>query len=254
MKTSKTLAVALSLLLAGCGMMKPSGPKRPRLCMFVGVDVSSSFLKSKNFDDAMNFMGHYLFDHINGYGGLDVPDALFVGSIGGLTKDEAKTFFPKQTFEGKSAAQITAKLHELFPKNRKPEMTDFSTFFDQVADTVQSKNLVLRPIVLILLSDGVPTLSAKGKPDYKSVKMEPLENLSRNVTVRLLYTDAVTGKKWQNDVPRRRVKVWTQDAAVMVSWKEPAIYIPGKDAADQLKFFAWLKDNVDFPVRAKRVD
>jgi hypothetical protein len=74
------------------------------------------------------------------------------------------------------------------------------------------------------------------------------------VTVRLLYTDAVTGKDWQTQIPRKRVKIWTQDAAVMVYWKDPAVTVAGKPLAQQEKFFAWIKNNVDFAVRGKRVN
>ena len=251
MKTLRTLA-ASALLLAACSP-QAGAPKRPRLCLFVGFDVSGSFMKGPYYDDAVHFLSQYLYAHLNGSGGLDVPDALFMGPIGGKMSDEAKTFYPKQTFEGKSPAELAAKIQELFPHKDKDDYTDFNVFFTQVADLVKEKNLVLRPIVLVLMSDGVPAVG-KAKPNYRELKMTPLENLSRNVTVRLLYTDAVTGKSWRDEAPRRRVKVWTQDAKVMTGWKDPAVWEPGKAPAEQAKFFAWVKDNVDFPVRSKRVN
>jgi len=52
----------------------------------------------------------------------------------------------------------------------------------------------------------------------------------------------------------RRVKVWTQDAVVMVSWKDPKILLPETPMAEQTHFLAWVKDNVDFGVRARRVN
>jgi hypothetical protein len=245
------LAAVLSLALAACG--GPQGPRKPRLCLFVGFDVSGSFLKGPHYEDAVLFLAHYLHAHLNGLGGLDVPDQLFVGSLGGDKKDEAKTFFPIQTFQGKEPADIADKLREMFPRSQKDQYTDFNAFFEQVSATVKNKNLVLRPIAVVLLSDGKPA-GAKGKEKYRSVKLAPMETLSRNVTVRLLYTDAPTAKSWQDEVPRRRIKLWTQDADVMAYWRDPATLVPGKDLAEQDKFFAWIKDNVDFPVRAKRVD
>ena len=250
MKVFRTFA-ASALLLAACSPQAGS-PKRPRLCLFVGFDVSGSFLKSPYYEDAVQFLSQYLSAHLTGAGGLDVPDALFVGPVGGKTGNEAKTFFPKQTFEGKSPDELAAKIRELFPNKEKDDYTDFNIFFSQVADTVKEKYLVLRPIVLVLLSDGIP--STGKKPSYRELNLNPLENLSRNVTVRLLYTDAVTGKKWRDEAPRRRGKVWTQDAKVMTGWKDPAVWEPSKAPADQAKFFAWVKDNVDFPVRSKRVN
>ncbi|MCI0532444.1 MAG: hypothetical protein L0Y74_10965, partial [candidate division Zixibacteria bacterium] len=74
------------------------------------------------------------------------------------------------------------------------------------------------------------------------------------ITVRLLYTDAVVGKNWQTKVRRSRVKIWTQDAEVMASWKDPKILLPATPLEEQGKFFGWVEDNVDFGVRARRVD
>jgi len=67
----------------------------------------------------------------------------------------------------------------------------------------------------------------------------PLEYLSRNITLRILYTDAVTAKSWRDEVPRKRIKVWTQDAVVMAEWKDPKTLLPGKGPNDQERFFAW---------------
>jgi len=64
----------------------------------------------------------------------------------------------------------------------------------------------------------------------------------------------VVGKNWQTEVKRKRVKVWTQDAEVMVSWHDIKIMVPGKSLTDQGRFFEWVEDNVDFGVRARRVD
>jgi hypothetical protein len=50
------------------------------------------------------------------------------------------------------------------------------------------------------------------------------------------------------------VKVWTQDAKVMVAWQDPKIYLPEIPPAEQPHIHAWLRDNVDFGVRARRVD
>jgi hypothetical protein len=43
-------------------------------------------------------------------------------------------------------------------------------------------------------------------------------------------------------------------AKVMVSWKEPSIMLPDTSFEKQERFFAWAADNVDFGVRARRVD
>jgi hypothetical protein len=105
-----------------------------------------------------------------------------------------------------------------------------------------------------MISDGIPDVEREGKTDFKSIVVRPLEQLARSVTIRLLYTNAVVGRDWQTKVPRQRVKIWTQDAQVMVSWKDPSIMLPDTSFEKQERFFAWIKDNVDFGVRSRRVD
>lgn len=241
-----------AIMLAGCSL--GSGTPQPRLSLFVGVDVSGSFMQGEYFDDSIDFLAHYIYAHLNGLGGLEVPNVLFVSSIGGASEGEPKTFYPIQSFENKSIEEIASQLREIFPRENPNPLTDYNAFFEQVALTVKNKNLVLRPISIVMVSDGVPDVKRQGKTDFRSLVVKPLEKLARNVTVRLLYTDAVVGKHWQTKVPRSRVKIWTQDAEVLVSWKDPKILKPEKPIEEQETFFAWVKDNIDFGVRARRVD
>ncbi len=105
-----------------------------------------------------------------------------------------------------------------------------------------------------MFSDGIPDVKKEGETDFSSIVVKPLETLARSVTIRLLYTSAVVGKNWQTKVKRKRVKIWTQDAEVMVFWKDPKILIPDRPFEEQDRFFDWVKDNVDFGVRSRRVD
>jgi len=247
------LIVPVALLIvfsSGCA----EGPASPRLSMFVGVDISGSFMESGYYDNSIDFLAHYLYAHLNGLGGLEVPNVLFVSSIGGATANEPKTFYPKQLFERKSVEQIADQLREIFPKGTVNPFTDYNAFFEQIAQTVRNKRLVLRPVSIVMISDGVPDVRREGRTDFRSIKFKPLETLARNITVRLLYTNAQTGKSWQTRIPRSRVKVWTQDANVMVSWNDSTIYLPDKKPADQKTFFDWVKDNVDYGVPARRVE
>jgi len=246
--------LSLVLCLSSCSFFNPDETVKPRLTMFVGVDISGSFMNTGYYDDALDFLAHYLYSHLNGTGGLEVPNALFVSSIGGDNANEAKTFFPIQTFENKSIEEISTTLHSLFPRSKSNAFTDYNAFFEQCAATVKNKNLVLRPISIVMLSDGKPDIIKDGKTDFSSLNVQPLEKLARNVTIRLLYTDAVVGANWQKRVRRKRVKVWTQDADVMVSWKDPKILVPETPLEEQPHFYAWVQDNVDFGVRARRVD
>ncbi len=243
------------LFLSGCSFLNFNEAPQPRMVMFVGVDISGSFLKGKYFDDSMDFLAHYLYAHLNGLGGLEVPKALFVGSLGGKKPGEPKAFYPIETFQGKSVGEIDDKLKEIFPKNKVDPYTDYNAFLNQVSDMVKDRKMVLKPISVVMVSDGELDVPGKhGRHDYRSIDFYPMEKLSRNITVRLLYTSPTVGKKWEDQIPRRRVKVWTQDAEVVTTWKDPKIFQPGQPIEKQEKFFAWLKDNVDFSVRMKRVD
>jgi hypothetical protein len=251
------LPIALLLgasALSGCDVADGMESETPRQSLFIGVDISGSFMNSGHFNDSMEFLAYYIYGHLNGTGGMERPNALFVSSIGGATQGEPKTFFPIQTFENKSVEEIRATLNEMFPKDNPNPFTDYNAFFEQVAYTVQSKNLVLRPITIVMVSDGVPDVARGGKTSYESVVLTPLERLARSVTVRLLYTNAVVGKSWQTEVARKRVKVWTQDAEVMRSWKDPKIMLAGVPLEEQPHFFDWVSDNVDFGVRSRRVN
>ena len=242
----------LATLFTGCDL--GGDTEKPRLSMFVGIDISGSFMKGGYYDDAIDFLARYLYAHLNGLGGLEVPNVLFVSSIGGATANEPKTFYPKQTFENKSVEEIVQKLREIFPKGKENPFTDYNAFFEQIALTVRNKRLVLRPVSIVMISDGIPDVRKEGRTDFRSIELKPLESLARNITVRLLYTNAEVGKYWQTKVPRSRVKVWTQDAVVMVSWKDPKIYAPEKPMEEQKSFLSWIDDNVDFGVSARRVD
>jgi hypothetical protein len=245
------LSLTTSLLISGCNLADDD-PK-PRLSMFVGLDISGSFMNGDYYDDSIEFLAHYLYSHLNGLGGLEMPKALYVSSIGGARANEPKTFYPIQTFKNKSIVEIQETLREIFPKEEPNPFTDYNAFFEQIAQTVKNKKLVLRPVSVVMISDGIPDIMKEGKTDYRSIIVKPLENLARSVTIRLLYTNATVGNNWQVKVKRRRTKIWTQDAEVMITWKDPKILIPGKPMEKQIYFFEWLKDNVDFGVRSRRI-
>jgi hypothetical protein len=260
-----SLAVLIAALLAPVraaadSPVAPTGADRPaantgRLVLFIGVDISGSFMNTKDFDDSIEFLAHYIHAHLNGLGGMEIPHSMFVGSIGGVKKGEAKTLFPIQMFQDRTVEEIKAQLRLHFPKEKQNPFTDFNAFFAQVADMVSSRKLILKPISIVLISDGKPDLGGMSRAaKFRSIKLKPLENLSRNITLRILYTDAVTGKSWRDEVPRKRVKVWTQDAIVMAEWKSPKTLIPGRAPAEQEKFFSWVKSNVDFQPRLRRVN
>jgi len=243
-----SLGVALFLMiLAACTL--PDSQRKPRLVLFVGVDVSGSFRNTPYYDDAVTFLSHYIYGHLNELGGLSRLRALFVGSIGGQSADEPKAFHPIHDLEGKNVIQIEEELRKWFP----PEdiITDFNAFFEEIARLTKDRNLTLAPISIVVVTDGVPALdTSEEKAAYEKISLDPLEYLSRRVTVRLTYLEPKVAQHWREDVSSRRVRIWTVAGEIMEGWRKQME--PGVDLANQEKLWKWVKDNVNFRVRARR--
>ena len=200
----------------------------------------------------MNFAAHYLYAHLNGLGGLRVPTAVFVGSVGGARPGEPKSFHPINDFQGRTVEQIAEDLRTWFPPT--DAYTDFNAFFQRVSMLVKERGLILAPLNVVVLSDGVPDVTpgtrASGQNPYTEIDLGPLEFLSRSVTVRLLYASPTVGDNWKKLIKRRRVRLWTQEAQVMAGWHTQ--YKPDLALAQQDDLWKWMADNVDFRVRAAR--
>ena len=245
----RAAAVAAVLtLLAGCTPPKDAPP--PKSTLVIGLDVSGSFRKGGHFDDAIDFASLYIYAHMKGLNGMRRPSDVFVGTMGGQKAGEAKTFHPIQDLTGKTPAQIAASLRAWFPED--DPITDFNAFFDRVAVHVQRQNLGLAPLSIVMFSDGVPDIpGARGDELYRRVDMKPLEFLSRSVTVRLLYASPRVAQRWEKLVPRKRVRLWTQDADVMAGWRRHMVSSVRPEQQDSL--WSWMKNVVDFRVRRGKV-
>lgn len=240
---------AAFFLIIATACSPPSTERISRLVMFVGVDVSGSFQKSGYYDDALTFLSHYIYGHLNKIGELSGLRALFVGSIGGHSTNEPKAFHPIHDLEGKSVREIKACLKDWFPP--RDTITDFNAFFAEIAAQTKDRNLTLAPICIMIITDGVPATGVReDKTTYEQIDLDPLEYLSRRVTVRLTYLDPIVAKRWRDNVPARRVRIWTVPGEVMEGWREQIK--PGVALDKQDKFWKWVKDNVDFRVRARR--
>ena len=237
---------ALCLLLASACV--PEGAdQQPRMVLFVGIDVSGSFQNTGNYNDAMRFTAHYIYGHLQKLGELEEPAVLFVGSIGGERPGQAKSFHPVHDFAGKTIDELDADLHEWFEPD--DAFTDFNVFFGRVADFVKRQNLTLKPITILVVSDGVPDVTSQAAADdrYSTIDLDPLEYLSRNVTVRLIYPNPEVAVRWEQDIPRKRVRMWTVDDEVMVGWRSQITL--GLPVEQQDLLWQWIKENVDFRVR-----
>jgi hypothetical protein len=238
------LVAALAVLVLGCEPPKNAPP--PKSTLIIGLDVSGSFRKSGKFNDAVEFASLYIYAHMKGFHGLTRPTDVFVGTMGGEKAGVAKTFHPIQDLTGKSAAQIEASIRAWFPET--DPITDYNAFFERVAVHVQRQNLGLAPLSIVMFSDGIPDIpGAKGDQLYRRIDVSPMEYISRSVTVRLLYATPKVAQKWEKLVPRKRVKLWTQDADVMAGWKRHKVASAPMEKQDSL--WSWMKNVVDFRVR-----
>ena len=243
------VVAAIAVLSTACGL--ESSERKPRTTLFIGVDTSGSFQRSGSYNDAMTFLAYYIYGHLHELGGLDKPRELFVGAIGGKDPNEPKAFHPIQDFTGKSVQEIEHSLRKWFVSS--DSLTDFNPFFQQVARIVKERNLVLAPITLTVVTDGVPDVSvarAKAGPQalYKRIDLAPLEYLSRRMSVRLTYVTPQVGKNWRELVPHQRVRLWTVDAEIMKGWK--AQIDPRGGLESQERLWAWIQHNVDYRVRS----
>jgi hypothetical protein len=247
------LAGTLSAPLIGC-TQEAAQPHKPHNTLFIGVDASGSFKNSGYYDNAVVFLAHYIYGHLHALGGLDKPHSMFIASVGGKDLREPKSFHPIHDFENKEIPQIEAELRKWFPPSDR--VTDFNPFFAEVARITKERNLVLAPINVMIITDGVPDASTSGltagsQALYEKIDLKPLEYLSRNVTLRLAYISPKVGDHWRKHVPRDRVRLWTVDGEVMKTWREKLE--PNRDLAEQTRFWKWLQDTVDYRVRSSKM-
>ncbi len=245
------LAIGLGIL-SWCSSSSAQQPQEgKRLTLFIGVDVSGSFHNTPQFKDALSFLSYYIYGHLNGVGGLQRPKALFVGSVGGETPNEPKAFFPIHEFERKSIPEIETKLTDIFTV-RGDRITDFNTFFRKVSEVVRKQNLILTPVAVVIVSDGIPDVPGTtgkelAKETYKAIDVSSLEYLARNVTVRLLYPSPKVGNLWERTVPRQRVRIWPVESQVMAGWTEQLQKKARPE--DENLLWKWIREVVDFRTR-----
>ncbi|HEY1953218.1 MAG TPA: hypothetical protein VGG76_10455 [Gemmatimonadaceae bacterium] len=239
---------ALSLVIAGCMAAAGSG-RVAKSTLVLGIDVSGSFSGKSHYESSIDFASNYLYAHIHGVGGLSQPTAVFVGSFGGEKPGETKSFQPIETFQNMSVPQIAAFLRKEYPS--RDGLTDYNPFFERVATLVKRQNLILAPLNIVMLTDGIPDTPTEKNDSlskYKHINVSGLEYLSKNTTLRILYPRPTVAVHWEKQVPRRRVRVWTVDDEVMNTWRSH--YHAGASPESQAELWKWVANNVDFRVRS----
>jgi hypothetical protein len=235
--------------ISGCSAAAGDSPRVARSTLVIAIDVSGSFGGKARYENAIDFTANYLYAHIHGLSGLKQPTAVFVGSVGGEKPGETKSFQPIHTFQNMTVPQIAAYLRKEYPS--RDGLTDFNPFFERVATLVKRQNLVLSPLNIVMLTDGIPDTPSE-KTDslskYKRINVSGLEYLSKNTTLRILYPRPTVAVHWEKNVPRRRVRMWTVDNEVMETWRSH--YHTGQKPETQTELWKWIADNVDFRVRS----
>jgi hypothetical protein len=242
-----------AVLLAASALSACSPPQDStrvaRSTLVIGIDVSGSFENKGRYESSIDFAANYLYAHIHGLGGLKQPTAVFVGSVGGEKPGESKSFQPIHTFQKMSVPEIAAYLRKEYPS--RDGLTDFNPFFERVATLVKRQNLVLSPLNIVMLTDGIPdtpSLKNDSLSKYKKINVSALEYLSKNTTLRILYPRPTVAVHWERNVPRRRVRMWTVDDEVMATWRTH--HRAGAPPENQAELWKWISDNVDFRVRS----
>jgi hypothetical protein len=249
---SQRLVMAAAMLALSAIVACSPGADSTRVArstLVIGIDVSGSFEGKGRYESSIDFAANYLYAHIHGLGGLKQPTAVFVGSVGGEKPGETKSFQPIDTFQHMSVAEIAAYLRKHYPSN--DGLTDFNPFFERVATLVKRQNLVLSPLNIVMLTDGIPDTPSERNDSlskYKKINVSGLEYLSKNTTLRILYPRPTVAVHWEKNVPRRRVRMWTVDNEVMVTWRSH--YHAGATQENQPELWKWISDNVDFRVRS----
>jgi len=241
-------AVGALVTLIACVPPADSG-RVARSTLIIGIDVSGSFLTGGRYESSIDFAANYLYAHLHGLGTLKQPTSVFVGSIGGATAEETKSFQPIHTFQDMSVSQIAAYLRREYPP--RDGYTDFNPFFERVGALIKRHNLVLSPLNVVLLTDGLPDTPVEKNDSlgrYAKIDVSALEYLSRSVTVRVLYPSPTVAVHWERKVPRRRVRMWTVDNEVMATWEKH--HRAGLAPEQQTALWKWISDNVDFRVRS----
>lgn len=232
--------------LAGCIPSAERG-RVARSTLVIGIDRGGDFVREGRYDSSMDFAANYLYAHLRGLGALARPTSVFVGSIDQPADSAELDFRSIETFAEMSVAQIAAYLRREFPP--RSGTSEFTPFVRRVESLVKREDLVLVPLTVILLTDGLP--APAGGTDstgaYAAIDLSSLEYLARTVTVRVLYPSPAVAAQWQQTVPRRRVRMLTVGNEVMAAWERH--HRAGLAPEHQLALWRWIAETVDAHIR-----
>ncbi len=86
------------------------------------------------------------------------------------------------------STEASVRLKQSYEKSSQKKVqnpvTDYNAFFEQISVHVKNKKLVLKPISIVMLSDGIPDAPNRdGKQEYRTIKVKALENLARDINL-----------------------------------------------------------------------
>lgn len=247
---------AVMSLAGGCQWETPQNREGKTAC-FIGIDAGGAFRSRPEYQDSLRFLAHYIHARVNGLGGLKKPEALYVGALGGQTRDGSRLFRTRADFEGKPPDQVEADL-SVWLEGANPG-AGCGLFFESVVQLARRENLISDSISILLVGTGVPqhaTVETASPEDGKKLSetgmasLARLDGLARNVTVRLLYASPRASEQWVRHTAGRRLKLRVVPGDVMSAWNRRIA--PGKTAREQAGFFQWIQQNVDCRVSARK--
>jgi len=250
-KRAHAVVGLLALGLLAC--KPPADTPPPRSTLVVGLDISGSFRKSGQFDPAMRYASLYIYAHVNALGGLKQATDVFVGFFGWRARRTTQNVPSHSGSErqvaggnrGRPASLVPRRgsdhrFQRLLPADRRPHQAA-----KPGPGSVEHRDVFRR----------CPRFPGAGRlpaPQlYAKIDVSPIEYLSRNVTIRLLYAQPTVAQNWEKLVPRNRVKIWTQDEQVMAGWRRHEVAGVPLDRQDSL--WSWTQQIVDFRVRRGKI-
>src|SRR5207245_6887454 len=127
-----------------------------------------------------------------------------------------------------------------------------NSFFRQVARIARERNLVLTPITIVVVSDGipdVPDLKPGSRDSFKTIDLSVMEFLSRNITLLLIYASPKVSDYWRRVITSQRVRLWAVKREAMMGWR--AHVTPDPDPAPQDRRGRSVRETVHSRLRAR---
>ena len=218
-------------------------PSKAASTMPIGIDIPARFGTPSGCTTTRWISRRSTSWRISRGGGLPTPTASLWAPSAARARSGPLLFCPINDFQGLSSDQVAANNYpDLVPAHRRVDRlqrvlrpggaTGQGTWADPRA--AECGGALGRP------RDLPPGCTSRKRAPYQRIDLQPLEYLSRSVTVPLLYASPTVGDEWKRQVKRKRVRMWTEEAQVMTGWH--AQFKSGLAIDQQTDFLKWVSD------------